>query len=300
MRAIPVLLSVLCLAAAGVTATPAQTPQTTTPTEDMAALGGNTVDPAFNYVLGAHDVIQIEVFELDELDREVRLSPDGTITMPLLGVVELGGLTPQEAEQHIADLLREGDLVRNPQVSVYVQEFVSRQVSVQGAVAKPGVVPMMGQTTLLGIIGQAGGITDRAGDKIFVIRPYAQGDEERIAVDVESLVYEANPLTNIALQPGDIIMVPYERKMRVYVNGAVRDPGAHEFPSKYEVTLLQAVTAAGGVTERANESRIRIIRRLPNGGKQMLKADLRDIQRGKDEDPVLQENDIVVVDESFF
>jgi polysaccharide export outer membrane protein len=266
----------------------------------MAALGGGAMDPAFNYVLGAHDVLKIEVFELDQLNRTVRISPDGTITLPLLGVVELGGLTPQEAEQHIANLLREGDLVRNPQVSCYVEEFVSRQVSVQGAVAKPGVDPMMGQKTLLGMIGQAGGINDRAGDKIFVMRPYAEGDKERIAIDVDSLVYEANPMTNIALQPGDIIMVPYERKMRVYVNGAVRDPGAHEFPAKFEVTLLQAVTTAGGVTERANESRIRIIRRLPNGAKQMFKADLGDIQRGKDEDPVLQENDIVVVDESFF
>jgi len=274
-------------------------PPDVTPTEPVPHSMG-ALDPTFNYVLGANDVLKIEVFELDQLNRTVRISPDGTITLPLLGVVELGGLTPQEAGEHIAELLRRGDLVKNPQVTIFVDEFVSRQISVQGAVARPGVYPMMGQKTLLGMIGLAGGINDHAGDKIYVIRPFASGEDERIEINADNLIYEANPLTNIALKPGDIVMIPYERKMRVYVNGAVRSPGVQEFPSKYEITLLQAVTAAGGVTERARESRIRIIRRFPDGGKQLFKANLRDIQRGKDPDVVLQENDIVVVDESFF
>ena len=299
MRLIPVPFWILCLALAAAAPVAAQSPQSAAP-EGVPSMGAGGLQPSFNYVLGAHDVLRIEVFELEQLKRTVRISADGTITLPLLGVVELGGLTPQEAEQHVAQLLREGDLVRNPQVTVFVEEFVSRQVSVQGAVASPGVYPMMGQKTLLGMIGQAGGIIERAGDTIFVLRPYAADEEERIEIDVDSLVYEVNPLTNIALRPGDIVMVPYERNIRVYVNGAVRSPGVQEFPSKYEVTLLQAITAAGGVNERANESRIRVIRRLPGGAKQMYEADLGDIQRGKDEDLVLRENDIVVVDESFF
>ncbi len=260
-------------------------------------------DPSISYeeyVIGAHDLVKITVFELDELDRERRVDTDGSITLPLLGQVRLGGLTPKQAEEAIAALLRERNLVKDPQVSVFIEEYRSRMVSVQGAVAKPGVYTMLGQRTLLSMLGEAGGLNERAAKKIVVMRPFAKGGEERIEIDAEELLYEGNPVANIVLQPGDDVFVPYERMMRIYVNGAVRQPGAKEFPEDEVITVLQAVTAAGGTTDRANESTVYVIRKLPDGGEQRLTVNLKRIMRGRAEDIRLEKNDIVVVRESFF
>ena len=253
-----------------------------------------------DYVIGAHDLLEISVFELDQLNRTVRVNTEGSITLPLLGKIQVGGLTPEQAEAQIARMLQDRHLVKNPQVTVFIKEFVSRRVSVQGAVNRGGLYPMLGQKTLLDMIGEAGGLSDRAGKKIYILRPYAPPGEERIEIDAEKLVYEADPMLNVPLQPGDIIMVPYQRKIRIYVNGAVQQPGVKEFFADEEVTLLQAVTAAGGTTDRANESRVQVIRRLPDGTKRMFKVNLKRIKRGKAEDLLLEPNDVVYVPESFF
>ncbi len=253
-----------------------------------------------DYSIGAHDVLEISEYQLRDLQATRRVESDGTITLPLLGKVAVGGLTPPQAEESIAQLLRERQLVNYPQVSVSIKEYVSRRVSIQGAVDKPGLYPMLGPRTLLEMIGEAGGLNDRAGKMIIVQRPYAPSGQDRIEVDIEKLVYEGNPLLNIPLQPGDIVMIPYLQELRVYVNGAVRNPGMYKFPVDQEATVLQAVTAAGGGTERANESRARIVRRLENGTRQVLKVNLNDVKKGKAEDILLRENDVVVVPESFF
>lgn len=253
------------------------------------------------YVIGPHDQLEIKVFELKELDRTVRVSAEGTVSLPLLGdSIPLAGLTTSQAEQAIAALLRDKNLVKSPQVSIFVLEYVSRRVSVQGAVYRPGTFPMLGQRTLLDMIGEAGGLNDRAGKKIFVLRPFAADKNDRMVIDAKKLVNQGHTILNILLQPGDIVMVPYEEEVRVYVNGAVRNPGAIRYPSDEPMTVLRAVTAAGGLTERANKSRVKIIRTHENGTKQVLSVNLSRIQRGRTDDPVLLENDVVVVPESFF
>ncbi len=289
-----VLLVLLALLATG--ATLAQTPagQTAAP----MAPGSNSAK--YDYVIGAYDLVEIQVFELQQLTRKVRVAEDGTISLPLLGKITIGGLTPQQAEQHISDLLREGDLVREPQVTVFVEKMVSRQITIQGAVKDPGPYPILGQKTLLDMIGEAGGLVNQAGNKIIILRPFTSGGEDRIEIDAERLVFEGDPLTNILLEPGDIVMVPYLQQVRIYVNGAVRSPGSKEFPSDEQITLLQAITAAGGTTDRANERRVTVIRRLPDGAKQMFKLNLKRIKKGRADDMVLQKNDIVYVPESIF
>lgn len=251
------------------------------------------------FQIGPNDKLDIRVYNLAELNREVRVANDGTISLFLLGQVPVAGLTPRQAEEVIARLLRERKMVNDPQVAVFVEEFVSRRVSVQGAVSKPGPVDLLGDRTLLDVIGQAGGLGDRAGATIFVIRQGAR-EEERIEIDAERLVYKGDPLINIAVKPGDIIMVPYAQDFRVFVNGAVKNPGKVEYKSGEEMTVLQAVTAAGGVSDRANEGKVRVIRRNPDGSKKVFTVNLKRIKRGKDEDLVLERNDIVVVPESFF
>ena len=306
-------LAAAALAAAAVPALAQQSPQTPpadrqapanpapqpVPTPDTKAFAAppTRVD---DYVVGPNDLLDIKVFELSQLDRTVRVTKDGTISLPLLGQVPVGGLTPRGVEEKIAQMLRDGNLVRDPQVSVFVQEFVSRRVFVQGAVSKPGIINLLGDRTLLDVVGEAGGLIDRAGTRIYVVRPFASGGAERIEVDAERLVYQGDPSANLRVQPGDIVMVPYEQVFKVFVNGAVSRPGPVEYAGGEPMTVLQAVTAAGGGNDRANESRVQIIRRMPDGSKQLFKVNLKRVKRGKDEDMLLQRNDIVVVPESFF
>ena len=109
-----------------------------------------------------------------------------------------------------------------------------------------------------------------------------------------------DPSLNIQLQPGDIVMIPFERTMRIYVTGAVRNPNVLEVPEDEPVTVLQAIAAAGGTTERANETRITVIRRFPNGAKRLFEVNLKKIKRGREQDLMLVGNDTVVVKEAVF
>ena len=119
----------------------------------LAAIGYVAAD---DYRIGPQDLIEIQVFGIDNLKREVRVSSKGSISLPLIGTVVLGGLTGQEAESLIASMY-EKDYLRDPQVSVFIKEFTSQRITVEGAVAKPGVYPIRGQTTLLQAIAIAGG-----------------------------------------------------------------------------------------------------------------------------------------------
>lgn len=254
-----------------------------------------------NYTIGKSDVLQIQVFGLDELDIKSRVHLDGTVSLPLLGIVPLEGLTVDEAERKIARLLSEGQLIHDPQVSIFVEEFVSRGVSVQGAVRVPGVYQMMGTQTVLEVLGRAGGIDGQeAGSRIFVIRKQDDGTQETVEIDAGRLVELGDTTQNVELRPGDIVLVPHEKRHRVYVSGAVEDPGPIEFSGSEGITLLQAVTAAGGPTKRANLSEVTILRALPDGTQSKITINLKKIRKGRAEDFVLQPNDTIVLKDWFF
>jgi polysaccharide export outer membrane protein len=230
----------------------------------------------------------------------VRVSEEGTITLPLLGQVIVGGRTREDVEREIARRLAEG-YVKDPQVTVFVREFQSRKVTVSGAVNRPGSYAMLGPRTLLEMIAEAGGLTDEVGQELYVVRgETADAERDRIPIDLESLLYQGDHSLNIDLRPGDIVYAPFEEMVDIYVNGAVRTPGAYEFKRSERVTVLQAVTRAGGVTERASEKKLHVIRKRPDGSKVILPVNLRKVKQGKDEDIELRKDDIVVVPESFF
>ncbi|MGH9464639.1 MAG: polysaccharide biosynthesis/export family protein, partial [Thermoanaerobaculia bacterium] len=254
------------------------------------------------YHLGPDDVITVDVFSTDELDHKGRVLADGTISLPLLGNFPVAGLTLPEAETKIAEILRERQILVDPRVSVYVEEFKSLAVYVQGAVKEPGSYQLVGAKRLLDVLGEAGGLLgggeERAGDTIFLLRSSAEG-QERIEIDVERLITLGDLSLNLPLRPADTVIVPYAEKVRVYVSGAVEEPGPVEYLSSDGITVLQAVTAAGGPTERANIGRVHILRRLPDGTQERIEADLKKIQRGKASDVPLHENDVVVVNEWF-
>ncbi len=258
-----------------------------------------TAPVAEDYRIGRQDLLEIRVFGVEELNQQVRVADDGSITLPLIGRLRVGGLSKAELERSIAERL--GDrYVRNPQVTVFVREYESKKVAVAGAVKKPDTYEMLGQRTLLEMLSRAGGLDKDFGDWIYVFRRNGDGTTRRLDVDLERLVFAGDASLDVALEPGDIVYVPEAEKIRVFVSGAVKNEDLYEVPANKPVTVLKAITLAGGTTERAAERRVQIIRTGPGGERIVLAVDLRKVRRGKAEDPVLQDDDIVVVPESFF
>lgn len=255
--------------------------------------------PAAVHLVGAEDLIEISVFEIPDLNRIVRVSSNGTISLPLLGEIKVEGLTPTEVEGRLRDELGRRYL-QDPQVSVFVKEHGSSKVSVLGAVGKPGVYEMTGPRTLLQILSQAGGLTDDAAAELYLIRGANNGKTERTSIQVQDLMAHRDPALNVPIQSGDIISVPIEQEIYIYIDGAVNKPGRVEHPASRSITLLQAIAKAGGTTDRANLKEIQILRKGEDGTQTVMQINLKRIRKGKDLDPILQDGDIVVVQETFF
>jgi len=251
------------------------------------------------YLIGRQDVLEVRVFDLDELNQTVRVSDDGSITLPLLGRLAVAGLTKSELEALIARLLEER-FVRNPQVTLFVKDYESRKVAVSGAVRNAFTYEMLGHKTLLEMISLAGGLDGDLGKEIIIFRRRKDGTTDRVAIDLEGLIYAADPALNITVLPGDIIYVPEVERVRLFVSGAVSKPDLYEVPRDEPVTVLKAITLAGGTTDRASEKRVQILRTGPDGRKTTIPVNLRKIKRGKAEDVVLQKDDVVLVPESYF
>jgi polysaccharide biosynthesis/export protein len=252
------------------------------------------------YVIGPRDLLEIKVFELPELNQTVRVSEDGSITIPLLNRVIVGGMSKDAVEKKLAQLL-EQRFVKNPQVSVFIKEYQSRVVSVIGAVEKPGMYELVGRQNLLQMVSKAGGIKENASNRLFVLREGKSGNAATIAIDLEDLLSNGNPSLNIPLQPGDVINVPVDKPGHVFVFGEVKSPGALEMKMSKKITLLQAIAQAGGTAEGASKSGITIKRKDPKTGKERkIKVNLNDILKGKKPDIDLIDGDVVFVPASIF
>ena len=249
--------------------------------------------------VGPEDLLQVSVFEMPELAATVRVSETGMITLPLLGEIRADGLTPRQLEVTLERLLS-ASLLKDPQVSVLVREYGSKKVSILGAVGRPGVYEMTGPRNLLQVLSVAGGLTAEAGQALFIIRAGAEEKTERISVSIHDLLVDRDSRANHAIQAGDIISVPLEPLLYVFVDGAVRTPGRLESPASQPLSLLQAMASAGGPTERANLKVVRILRKQGDGLSEAFAANLKRIRKGKDVDPILQNGDVVVVAETFF
>jgi polysaccharide export outer membrane protein len=217
--------------------------------------------------------------------------------LPLLGNFRVAGFTVSGAEQLIARMLLAKRLVNDPHVSIFLAESVSSAVSVQGAVRTPGSYSLRGGGTLLEILGSAGGVTPDRGARILIIRGSESGEQEAIEINATRLIDEGDVEQNMGLLPGDIVVVPVARRLRIYVTGAVRNPGAVEYSSSEGITVLQGITAAGGPNERANLKKITIKRRDRDGREETISVNVKRIQNGKDPDLSLEPNDTVVVGE---
>jgi polysaccharide biosynthesis/export protein len=254
---------------------------------------------AGDYIIGKQDLLQISVFDLEALNQTVRVQDDGTISLPLIGNLHADGLTRSGLEKAIADHLSP-KFVIDPQVSVFVKSYESKKVTILGAVKIPGSFEVIGSRTLLEVISLAGGaLKEQAVKTIQVIRHQEDGASKTITVDFAALE-NGDPAANIPIQGGDIIQFPVDDLLYIYVNGAVRVPGVFRVKRSDPVTVLRAVTMAGGVNDRGTGRRVKVLRSLPDGTTRAFPVDLKRIQKGKENDFVLQNNDVVIVPEAYF
>jgi len=254
--------------------------------------------PIPDYKVGPGDLLDINVFGVEQLNTTVRVSESGKVTLHLLGEVEVSGLTKPELEKKLTQLLSK-DLV-NPQVTVFIKEYASNVVYVQGAVGKPATYPLLGRLSLRQILSQAGGFTPAAGNEIIVIRQVSGGGGTSLNISIDDLMIKGDPQVNIPLEPGDVINVPVDRVVIIYVLGQVKNPGAQEFKKSSMPTLLKAITKAGGFTDRAAKGSVRIKRKDALGKDLELIINAKDILKGKKPDIALQPEDIIYIDETIF
>jgi len=236
--------------------------------------------------LGAGDVVKVSVFNNPDLGVETRIGEAGNITFPLIGEVMVAGLTTSAAEKKIADALEKGNFLRKPQVNLLVTVMTSQQVSVLGQVNRPGRYPVDGRRSMLDMLALAGGIGVDGGDVLTVIRK-RDGKISKNSVDIVELFRKGDMVGDFELTGGDVLFV--ERAPRFYIYGEVQRPG----PVRLErnMTVLQALSAGGGLTQRGTERGIRIKRRDESGKIQILESK---------QDDLVQVDDVVYVKESIF
>jgi polysaccharide export outer membrane protein len=252
------------------------------------------------YKIGPKDLLEIKVFELPELNQVVRVSEDGSITIPLVGSVMVEGVTKDELERKLAELLEERYL-KKARVSVFIKEYQSKRVAVIGAVENPGMYELIGRLSLLQMISRAGGFTEKASNELFVLREANNGNSATICIDLEDLLVNGNQKLNIPLKANDVINVPVDKIIHVYVWGEVKKPGALEVKMSKKITLLQAIAQAGGTTDGASKGGVVIKRKDKKTGKERkIKVNLKDIIKGKKPDIELLEGDVVYVPEKIF
>jgi polysaccharide biosynthesis/export protein len=250
------------------------------------------------YRIGPRDLVEVRVFETQELNGSLRVSEDGQVNLPLVGNITIAGLTETEAAQRIKGVLEEKALQR-ASVSVQVQEFRSNPISVIGSVRQPGSLAFAGRWTLLEALTAAGGLTDSHSAVIHVLRRSDNGLSDQVSIRTDDLLVRADPRVNIPIYPGDLINVPGAVDVTVYCMGEIESPGAVTFKSSERISLLTVIARAGGLTDRAS-SKILIKRNDAAGKTAEIVADYKRILAGKASDVELQPGDVIVVKESFF
>jgi polysaccharide export outer membrane protein len=265
-----------------------------------------------DYLIGSGDLLAVEVFDVPELSREVRVNETGYISLPLMpSKIRASGLTPFQLQDKLAELLQTNGLVSTPQVSVSVKEQHSQPITVIGAVKNPMVIQAMRKTTLLQALSQAGGIGDDAGSTVIVTRPAvdisdpadpldpsAPSAARTFTINLADVLESADSHFNIPLIGGDVVSVP--RAGIIYVVGAVIRPGGFLMQNDLEqMTMLKMLSLAGGTTNTAKVKNAVILRKnLDTGKRDQVPVDVGKIMEMKAPDLQMQANDILFVPDS--
>jgi len=234
-----------------------------------------------NYVIGAQDVLTITSYDQPDLSGRFTVETDGTFTYPLIGRVRAGGVTLRELETDLKRLLVEQGFFMHPQLTVAINTYQSQRVFIIGEVRQPGAYPMSGDMSLVEVLALAGSTLPTASGEVVIARA---GGEETERVNLRDLETGLAPF--VMLRGSDTIFVLRARD--VFLFGQVKNPGAYPLPQ--DTMLLQALSLAGGVTDRASTSRIQVVRTI-GGQKQTMKVALTDF---------VQPGDTIVVPQRFF
>lgn len=249
------------------------------------------------YRLGPKDLVEIKVFQIPDLNLERRINENGSIDLPLIGDLPVAGLTTEEMQDRLAAMLM-AKYVNRADVSVVVKEYANKPIFVLGAVSRPGALGISGKWRLAEAISAAGGVAQGAGRRVLVRRTAENGLTETLSVNLSDLFESSSSIWNIPIVPSDTVTIPLKTTIRIFMLGEVKTTGAVEFDSDDVLTLLTAIAKAGGLTDRASHT-IRVKRRGRDGRSIESTYSYNRILAGKDPDPVLQPDDIVLVKESF-
>lgn len=244
------------------------------------------------YRIGPSDLLEIKVFQAEELSRQVRVDQRGNVTLPLMGTIRAEGLSQGELEKRLADLMGR-NLLQNPQVSVFIKEFTAQRVTVEGEVNKQGVYPIAGDVSILQAIAMAGGLAEfAAADRVVLFRKQGSGVQSyNVDLDAIRNGQARDPL----LKNDDRIVVQRRHEQRVTVDGEVNSPGV--FPFKEQITIMQAIAMARGLSNLAAPEKIVVFRR-ENGVENAYSVNLKEIRAGKAQDPLVQSDDRIMVQRS--
>jgi polysaccharide export outer membrane protein len=247
-----------------------------------------------NYIVGPQDILTITSFDQEDLSGKYAVDADGTFTFPLVGRVKAGGLTLRQLEAELKRLLKDG-FFKDPQLAVGVETYKSQKVHIVGEVRNPGTYALTGDMSLIEAIARAGSTLPNASGEALIVRmkagatagPVIPNDENTDVTTVDLKELQSGAFrNNVALRDGDTIFVP--RAESVYVFGHVKNPGAYAIQKN--TTVLQALSLAGGITDRGATGRIKIVR-LENGKTVEVRVKLTDIVRP---------GDTIMVPERFF
>jgi polysaccharide export outer membrane protein len=240
-----------------------------------------------DYRLGAGDVIRITVFQNPDLTLETRVSESGLVSYPLLGSLHLGGQPLAQAEKAIADGLREGAFVKQPQVSIVLLQVRGNQANVLGQVNRPGRFPLeVADMRLTDLLANAGGIASTGADTV-VLMGTRDGKPYRQTVDLPGIFTAGGRSQDLPVQNGDVVWV--DRAPLVYIYGEVQRPGGMHM--ERDMTLRQALANGGGLTPRGTERGIRVYRRDASGQAQEIHLEM---------EAAMKDGDVVYVKESLF
>jgi polysaccharide biosynthesis/export protein len=251
-----------------------------------------------DYVVGPEDLLDVQFFGQEDLNRQVRVDGEGEVTLPLVGPVKVAGSTPKTIEKRLMEAYGTRYL-RAPQINLAVKEYRHQRVSVTGAVDKPGYYEIIGPRKLLEILGMAGGLQDKgpdakAGDVVQVTREH--GDPHTLIIDLKRLQVKGDPELNVTIHSGDVVHVPFAGN--AYVLGGVRAPGC--VAVRDNLTLSQALAMAGGADPVLANNQITVMRLDENRNPITINAHLNKVLSRQEPDVPLKNNDVVVVNVSSF
>lgn len=249
----------------------------------LAAHAQDKVD----YPLAAGDTLRVQVFQNPDLTLETRVAEGGSITYPLIGSVQIGGLSVANAEKRIADALQKGGFVQKPQVTINLLQVRGNQVSVLGQVARPGRFPLETANTRLSDMLATSGGTTPWGDDVAIVTGVRGGQPFRKLIDIPSIFLGGRADDDMVLQGGDTIYV--HRAPMFYIYGEAQRSGAYRI--ERNMTVMQALAQGGGPTLRGSEKRLRLHRKNATGSPQQIEPQLTD--------PVMPD-DVIFVKESIF